>query len=267
MLRRFLIVIGLTGLVALPAQPQAMNFTATMDTIRITARPEQTEQRVFRLTLAKDYKPTQFRSVVEDWWKSEDGRQSHYVASGTLARSCGPWVTLNPAEKKILPGETLEVRITVAIPERASPGGYWCALTVNQVPDPLEVVPEGVRINFLASVSVSILVLLEPVERMAKVVKVEILPGEAQVTLSNEGNAPLGVQGRFEFVPDDAARKPVTVLIPRHSLLTEPVRTARISAALPPASELPSGMYMVRAILDIGLEHMIGVQRRMEVRR
>lgn len=267
MLRRLLMAIGVAGLAATPVQPQAMNFTATMDTIRINAKPEQTVQRVFRLTLAKDYKPTQFRSKVEDWWKSEDGKESHYVASGTLSRSCGPWVTLNPAEKRIEPGETLEVRITVSIPAGAGPGGYWCALTVNQVPDPLAVVPEGVRVNFLASISVSIVVFLEPVERVAKVVKVEILPDEAQVTLSNEGNAPLGVQGRFEFAPEDGSKKPVTVVIPRHSLLTEPVRTARISAALPPASELPSGMYTVRAILDIGLEHMIGVQRKMEVRR
>ena len=45
------------------------------------------------------------------------------------------------------------------------------------------------------------------------------------------------------------------------------VSTAVLAARLPDAAALPSGRYLVRVVLDIGLDHYIGVQREMEIRR
>jgi hypothetical protein len=53
----------------------------------------------------------------------------------------------------------------------------------------------------------------------------------------------------------------------RGTLLTEPIDTARFAADLPSASELPAGRYTVRAVIDIGLDHYIGVQRQLDVQR
>lgn len=262
------ILIGMLALSSLSAWSQPMNFTATLDSIKIYGQPGQAVNRTFQLTLSPDYKPTQFKSHVGDFWKSEDGHQSVYAPAGTLGRSCGKWVTLNPLEKRIQPGEKLETRLTVAIPSATQPGGYWCVLNVDQIPDPLEVVPgDSVRLNFLASISVGIYVYIEPVKRAATVAKVEVLPNEARLKLVNDGNAPLGVEGRFEFVPAGNAAQPVKVLIPRQTIYTEPERSSLVITRLPPPETLPSGEYVVRVILDIGLDHLIGVQKRMEIQR
>ena len=57
------------------------------------------------------------------------------------------------------------------------------------------------------------------------------------------------------------------VPLPRNMLLTEPVRTAALSVALPSPVDLPSGRYTVRLILDIGLDHYIGFQRALDIVR
>jgi len=53
------------------------------------------------------------------------------------------------------------VRITAAVPRAATPGGYWCVLTVDQLPDPLAS-DEGVDMRFAASVSTGIFLYLDP---------------------------------------------------------------------------------------------------------
>ena len=47
---------------------------------------------------------------------------------------------------------------TVTIPKDAKTGGYWCALIVDEVMDPLRVRPEGVGVRFLASLSIGVFV-------------------------------------------------------------------------------------------------------------
>lgn len=245
----------------------ALKVQARMDSIKIDARPGQVVNRGFQLTLASEEERTQFKVHVEDWWRSEDGKQSFYRKSGTLTRSCAPWVKLNPVEAAVDPGGTLDVRITVAVPEDVKPGGYWCALTVDEVPNPLKIVPQGVGVRFLASISTGIFVTVSPVKRAARIKEVQVLAGEAVLKLHNEGNCPLGVEGRFEFIrPGDT--KPLAVAaFPRGTLLPEPINTALFAAPLPDATALPSGRYLVRVIFDIGLDQYLGAQKEMEILR
>ena len=53
----------------------------------------------------------------------------------------------------------------------------------------------------------------------------------------------------------------------RNLLLTEPILTGAYSAKLPDHAVLPSGRYLVRAIIDYGVDHFIGTQREMDVVR
>ena len=247
----------------------AVTFNATLNSIRISARPGQVVTRPFELTLAAGEPRTVFAARAEDWWRSEDGKQSFYAPAGRLQRSCGPWVSVNPMQAAVEPGGTLKVRITVAVPVELQAGGYWCALTVDEVPDP-SAADTGVAVRFLASVSVGIFVYIDPVERAGDIAEVVVVNDEARITLQNVGNAPLAVEGRVEFLPAnaEAAASPVaTTTVPRHTVLTEPARIGVLTAALPDAGQLPSGRYLVRTILDIGLDHYIGFEREMEIRR
>jgi len=261
------LVLALVGGTAQPAD--AVTFTATLNAIRISAKPGQVVTRPFELTLGADQPRTVFTARAEDWWRSEDSGESFYAPPGRLRRSCGPWVSLNPVESAVEPGGTLKVRVTVAIPAESAAGGYWCALTVDELPDPAAV-DAGVAVRFLASVSVGIFVNLDPIERAGEIGDIVIARDETRITLHNQGNAPLSVDGRVEFLPvgAEAAAAPIaTVTVPRATVLTEPTRTSVLKAALPDTAHLPSGRYLVRTILDIGLDHYIGLEREMDIRR
>ena len=245
---------------------RAVTFTATLGSIRITARPGQVMTREFRLTLDADQPKTRFKSHMQDWWRNEDGTQSFYRDPGTLAHSCGRWVTLNPVEVEVQPGGTLITRLTVSVSPETQPGGYWCVLTVDELPDPLAV-QEGVGVRFLASVSVGVFVNVGDIQRAAEIIGVDVVGDAAIVKIRNDGNAPLAIEGRFEFVKPGESEPTAVINLARNTLLTEPIVTGLFSASLPARSALPSGRYIVRAIVDYGVDHYIGTQREMHINR
>lgn len=253
-------------LLAPVATLQAATFTATLSSIKIVARPGQVLTREFRLTLDPEQTKTRFKSHMQDWWRSEDGTQSFYRDPGTLSRSCGRWVTLNPVETEVLPGATMITRLTVAVSPEAIPGGYWCVLTVDELLDPLA--PRaGVGVKFLSSVSVGVFVYVGELQRAAEITAVDVRQDMAVVQLRNDGNTPLAIEGRFEFVKPGAATPTAVVHLARNTLLTQPVVTGLFSAKLPDAASLPSGRYLVRAIVDYGADHYIGTQRELDIVR
>jgi hypothetical protein len=255
------------GLVLAASSPvDATSFTATLTSIRISARPGEVQTREFRLTLDKGQLKTRFKAHMEDWWRSEDGTQSFYREPGTLTRSCGKWVTLNPVEVELLPADTMTIRLTVTASSEAEPGGYWCVLTVDEIPDPLAVL-EGVGIRFMASVSVGVFVNIGEQRRAVEITAVDVVNDSAVVKLRNDGNTPLTIEGRFEFVKPGATEAIAVVPMIRNLLLTQPILTGAYSAKLPDAAVLPSGRYLVRAIIDYGVDHYIGTQREIDVVR
>jgi hypothetical protein len=254
----------LAGLALAAAPAAAIEFTSSLDSIKIAGRPGETVRRHFQLRLSDHDARVHFRSRVEDWWQSEDGSQSFYRPAGSLPRSCGSWIGLNPVEAAVEPGGMLDVRVTAAIPSDIRPGGYWCVLTVDQKPDPLAD-DRGVAIRFLSSISVGIFVTIEPVRRAAEIRGVEIGGGKVRLQVRNEGDVPLGVEGRVEFLRPGSSLPVATAPVPRATVLTGPVPTRLLAARLPDAAALPPGRYLVRVLLDIGVDHYLGVQREMEL--
>jgi hypothetical protein len=246
---------------------EAVTFNASFAPIRMAAKPGQVLTTTYRLGLDAGAPRTTFKVEIQDWWRSEDGRQSFYAPAGSLSRSCGRWVSVNPMESAVSGGEALQIRLTVAVPPAIGPGGYWCALSIDEMPDPLAVTPDGVGVRFLASVSTGVYVYIDPVERGADVAAIEVTGLTATARIENTGNTPTAVEGRFEFLAVNAPTPTVVFALPRHMLLTEPVRTAAFSVPLPPPSQLPSGRYTVRLILDVGLDHYIGMQRTLDILR
>lgn len=258
-------VAGILVLIA-HAPVDAVSFKATLSSIKLHARPGQVLTSAFRLTLDPDQPKTRFKAHMQDWWRSEDGAQSFYREPGTLGRSCGRWVTLNPVEAEVLPGETMTTRLTISVSPEAEPGGYWCVLTIDELPDPLAA-SEGVDVRFMASVSVGVFVYVGEQHRAAEITAVEVRDDSAVVKVRNDGNTPLAIEGRFEFVKPGATEPTAVVNLARSTLLTEPIASGLFSAKLPDSSSLPSGRYLVRAIVDYGVDHYIGTQREMDITR
>ncbi len=250
---------------AMPACAISFHFSPT--SIMIEARPGQTVNRSLTLTLAKDAGPTQFKARIEDWWRSAENDRTFYAAPGTLKRSCGKWCTINPMETAVGSGNTMTVKLSIRIPDDAKPGGYWTALTIDEVPDPTVSRPEGVAMTFRASLSVGIYIEIPVVTKKARITGVTVDKKVARVTLINEGNTPLRINGSFEFykIGDD---KPIaTITLGGEPLLPEPINTCAFSCALPDAQKLPSGKYKVRVIVEAGLDHLMGAEKEIGILR
>jgi len=247
---------------------EATTFKASIAPIKITAKPGQVVTTTYRLTLEDGEPRAHFKVDVQDWWRSEDGKQSFYATGGSLARSCARWASANPVEAAASGGETLQVRLTITVPDTVKSGGYWCALSVDEMPDPLAVSADGVGVRFLASVSTGIYVNIDPIERGVEILGVDVKGDDVMVRMLNTGNAPASVEGRFEFIKPGAPDSSATIVdLPRNILLTEPIATGQFAVTLPSASTLPSGHYLVRLIVDIGLDHYIGIQRELDLHR
>jgi hypothetical protein len=251
----------------MPVRAAAVAIKASFAPIRMTARAGEVLTTAYDLKLQEGEPTAHFKVEVQDWWRSEDGQQSFYAPAGAIGRSCGRWVTANPQESTVAGGETLKVRLTISVPENVTAGGYWCALSVDEMPDPLSATPDGVGVRFLASVSTGIYVNVNPIERGVDILSVEVDGDRALARIENTGNTPVTVEGRFEFAKPGADRPTAVVELARNVLLTEPITTGLYAAALPAATDLPPGRYIVRLILDIGLDHYIGVQKELEIVR
>jgi len=246
--------------------PAGLTFQATLESIKIEAQPQQVVNRQFRLTLDPNQRDTRFKAKVEDWWRSEDGKQSFYAEGGSLRHSCARWVTLNPVEATARAGEPLVIRITVTVPQEIPPSGYWCALTVDEVADPAAE-QTGVGVRFVASVSTGIFVNVGTVTHAARIIDLQVGQDEAVVKVRNDGNGPVGIDGRLEFFAPGSTSPQATVVLPRATVLTEPSVDGSLTARLPPPAELPAGRYRVRAVLDFGGAHYLGAEKEVDLLR
>jgi len=254
----------LAGALALVhARASALKFTASFESIKVQARPGDLVTRSWQMHL-KDDQGARFHAKVEDWWQSEDGQHSFYGEPGALKHSCSSWITLSPVESAVPAGGTLVVQVTAAVPLEIAPGGYWCVLTVDQLQDPLAP-PQGVQINFLTSISTGIFIYIDPVVRQLEITGIDISARQAKVMVRNVGNAPVALEGRIEILKQEGS-PPVASAAFRHTVvLTEPIVTRSMSTILPDLTALPAGHYLVRVILDLGLDHDLGAQRELVI--
>jgi hypothetical protein len=150
------------------------------------------------------------------------------------------------------------------VPATVRAGGYWCVLTVDQLPDPLAPL-HGVAVRFLASVSTGIFISIPPIVKDVEVSGVQLSRRQVKVTLRNTGNAPVGVEGRIEVLRPDRQEPVAATSLPRVTILTEPVSSREVAADFPGLATLPAGRYLMRVVLDLGLDHDLGVQRELVI--
>src|SRR5262249_10180492 len=156
---------------------------------------------------------------------------------------------VNPEDPVVPGGGQLHARLTITVPADVKPGGYWCALSVDEMPDPLATTPDGVGVQFLASVSTGIYVYVNPVERGVAAEPIAIVGDRIVPRIANPGTPPAPVEGRYEFFRPTAPQPTAVLDLPRKVLLTEPVASAAYTVPLPDVSALPSAHYRLRLVL------------------
>jgi hypothetical protein len=143
------------------------------------------------------------RVSLSDWHYLADGTPN-YLEAGSLPRSLAPFVTFNPAEVRLEPGASSEVRYTVELPATAEPGSYWGVLFMEaEDPDP---VPGFTLARFSVRVGHVVYVNVPPLAPDGQIVGIFGEPPSApddaytlQVQYANTGNAVQRLDGYVEL--------------------------------------------------------------------
>jgi hypothetical protein len=81
--------------------------------------------------------PCRLMATLGDWTIQPDGNIEYYKP-GTLANSATSWMIYSPGEVTALPGKVHPVRVTISVPQDATPGDHLAALFVESRPDNLK---------------------------------------------------------------------------------------------------------------------------------
>ena len=255
---------ALLAALAAPGPAQANTFTAAFSPIRVNANPGDVVTTHVTVTLGPGPRAIDFRAHMEDWWRTADGLKTFYRAPGTLRRSCSRWVSLDPAEQAVVPGGRLDVRLTITVPADVGPGGYWCAVTVDEQADPLTVA-HRTGISFVASFSTGVYVYIAPLKRDAVITDLRVDGEYVEVAVRSLGDTPLRVDGTVELRRPGQDAVVATVTLERNVLLPEPIAATVLRGKLPDGATLPDGRYVARGIVDVGLDHYLGAEKTVQV--
>lgn len=205
---------------------------------------------------------------LNDWDRDEDG-ENRFLPSGTVVGSCGDRVKIFPATLRIEPGSRQSVRVT------ADPGTYvspcWTVVFVESAPRPA---PGESRIVYVTRLGVKVYVVPPGMVREAEITgfalekrrqtvsgpAVDTTQDELALRVRNIGGVPLMFEGRVEVrnLGDQVVRS-----IPVTEVPVLPGATRRIPVQLP---VLPTGQYVVLAIMTYGGEDDIAAQLALEIR-
>lgn len=81
-------------------------------------------------------KPVRLVASLNDWTMSREG-QVDFFPAGTRQGSASPWIIYTPGEAPVMPNTIHQIRVTVVVPENATPGDHLAALVVEQRPENL----------------------------------------------------------------------------------------------------------------------------------
>jgi P pilus assembly chaperone PapD len=130
-----------------------------------------------------------------DWNLSEEGKILYYPAD-SLSNSCSRWITINPAEFVLAPGEVKDVRITFEIPSE-SKGGYWSVIFFEGKPPEEEEWTPLVKLAGRVGIT-TYLDIAGTTEKDAEIKKMELEEsGELKMELKNNGNIWLRPQVKY----------------------------------------------------------------------
>lgn len=121
-----------------------------------------------------------------DWNLSESGKILYYPAD-SLPNSCAGWITINPTEFTLAPGEVKNIRITFEVPPDIA-GGYWCVIFFEGKPPEEEEWTPLIKLTGRVGITTYLSIVGTTVkEAEIKKMKLE-KSGEVKMEVQNKGN-------------------------------------------------------------------------------
>ena len=201
-----------------------------------------------------DTEPVRIVLASEDWGMDGWGRLS-FQGEETADHSAKSWVVFSPAEAEVRPGELLEVRMSVIVPEDAEPGEYRTSLIV-QPRSVFRPAREGEkRIELRCRLATILYLEVPPVTRDAELEHLQVtkLQGRWTVvpTFRNLGDVHLRVFDSWDILPISGDLADVDCVREMDEAgVVLPGKSRQL--AHPVACDLESGWYRLTYRADLG---------------
>jgi hypothetical protein len=253
------IAVGLFFLTALlwsAARAQEVSISAAPIRVEHLTKQGEKGTDVIKLTNSGT-KPVRLRVSIEEWTVDERGNPVFARPSGT-AYSCAAWIQVNPLDFRIDPGQTREIRYSLAVPAGIPDGGYRAAIVFQTMAD----VKPGEPIKKVSIQGRIAVILYERVGAPAISGRIEGLRAKARadgidftLDIANGGPVHFRTKGKV-VLKDETGRTAVELSLPDAPVLQGIRRVLEV----PYNGPLAKGTYTVLAVLDIGMKDRIGAQ-------
>ena len=231
--------------------------------IRVEHLVKQSEKGTDTISVTNDgTAPARLKVSIEDWALTREGNPM-FMKVGKNPYSCADWIRINPVDFRINPGQTREVRYTVAVPERVEEAGYRVAIIFETVPD---VTPgeKAKRVYLKGRIATIVYeVVGKPVPQgHANSLKADLKKEgmDCILVLQNTGKVHFRTKGSIT-VKDSNGSKAFEVELPDVPVLPESEREIKVSYD----KSIPKGKYTATAVVDIGRKELIGAETSFDI--
>jgi len=198
---------------------------------------------------------------LADWDRSVDG-ENRFMDVGTITRSAAQWINVAPTQFTLEPGESQEIRFTIAVPIGIQ-GTFWTALIVEGTPREVEA-EGGATIFVRKRFAVKILETPPgsdiPNGQINSLKVTGLNPLNAVVEFENTSLVNLtNVKGRVE-IRNTAGEVLESVAIEDFPVLPGAVRQVDVPSARELGDTYEPGRYLILSILDFGGDNLLGGQ-------
>lgn len=198
---------------------------------------------------------------LADWDRAIDG-ENRFMEVGSIARSASEWINVAPTQFTLEPGESQEVRFTIAVPTGIQ-GTFWSALIVEGTPREVEA-ESGATILVRKRFAVKILETPpgsgSPSGQINGLTVTGLNPLTAVVEFENTGLVNLSsVKGRVE-VRNTAGEVLESIVVEDFPVLPGAVRLVQVPSTRELGEVFEPGRYLILSILDFGGDNLLGGQ-------
>lgn len=187
---------------------------------------------------------------------------------GEAAYSCRGWLTVNPMESEVGPGQHVIARYTIRVPQDAAPRSYYCAVGFTALPPAGQLLQSGMRTTVRVVAVFYVVVGDPPVQGGLEELGLERVPGSnpaqwrAVLTIRNEGDRHFRPQGRLQVL---GCSGDVIEEISLPSFPALPRRSQRYW--MPLQTETRERICSLRASVELGGHEVLETQARVALER
>jgi P pilus assembly chaperone PapD len=201
--------------------------------------------------------PTRIGIHTEDWTMDRKGDIS-FSRGAVDSYSCASWLQLNPADFRLDPGQTRQIRYSLTVPAEAKEGGYHAAISLTGMPLPEEAAAKK-KMTLNGRIVVIAYATVGKPEISAQFQDFQAMAGNKGVsfklTLANQGDVHFRIKKSWITLKNSKGEEVGRVEVPDVPVLPGAIRELEFKKE---DLGLPKGAYLAEAILDVGKEDFLG---------